>query len=251
MVTQGEASPTPAADATPMVAGGAVAGRPGSGGRPVLTAILWLALVVAGVFAAWQGHIWWVRGGSTVFGPVFDPEAQTRRGLADVRRGPRTTPAGETRSPAAGQARAPSRPATRPAGGALSPLATTQQGFDPLAAAGLEAIKGEPADLAPPAGTTRGLAFQTKGPRELQVQAGYQWRGRLDEAADHYRQELARAGFTLVDQTPDASGSLRLLASRGEQRAIVILRKADPAGNIVDIVVLAISPMTRPDNGAD
>lgn len=187
--------------------------------RPILTGLLYVAVLLAGIFAAWQANLW-LRARRDRQSPSV--KAPARQGSAAVR----------AHFAAGAESRAA---ATRRW---TSDLLATRPGLDPLAAAGLGALDGDPGGLAPPDGARIGVAFQTSTAQGIQQQAGYRWAGDIAAAAEHYRRQLAGNGFDLVDESRSGPENLRLLATRNQDNAIVILRKDAPADKMVNIIVM-------------
>jgi len=175
--------------------------------RPVLAGILWLCLLAAGVFAAWQAHQAW-------FAPV---------------RGPVQVPRLDSSLPASG-----------PAWGSLD-LRRLLEG--PMSAVGVEKMTGDPLDLAPPPGARQVSAFQWVAADTIHQQAEYRFEGTLEEAAEHYRGQAS----CLRTVDPASLGNVRppqdarvLIGATAGRRVIVVLRADRLAERIVTIAVTAL-----------
>jgi hypothetical protein len=196
--------------------------------RRVVRALLYLCLVGAGVFAAWEVHVFW-RGGE--------------REAPDAR--PRTFGAGRPRIPTAPE---PAEPGSElddegaPADGVSGADGEdiSQLASDPLAAAGVESLPGDPGGLPPPEGAKRRSAFQQRTADSIHQQATYEWPGETPAAAHHYRELLARKGLDLLSDVDKGSVGRVIVARGGSKRVIVSLRKNKTASNRVRISVTMI-----------
>ena len=175
--------------------------------RPVLAGVLWLCLLAAGVFAAWQAHQAW-------FAPVRAPVQVARLDS--------------------------SLPASGPAWGSLD-LRQLLEG--PMSAVGVARMTGDPLDLSPPPGAQQVSAFQWVAADTIHQQAEYRFEGALDQAAEHY---CRRASY-LRAVDPASLGNVKpaqdmrvLIGATAGRRVIVVLRADRLAERIVTIAVTAL-----------
>jgi len=177
--------------------------------RPA-AAILALCLLCAAVFAAWKAHeLWFIPGGE-----------QLRARLQD-----RAFGAGDR-----------------------AEWATTgphQMMTDPLLAAGMQPLNGEPADIAPPDGAERRLSFQRKAADTTIKHASYIYVGDRNAAAEHYLRAIEAAGLEILDDSTKGRAVRLIVARRGEVRLIVLLRRGKAPADMVQISVTAIEAPRR------
>jgi hypothetical protein len=179
-----------------------------------LRAVLYAALVSAGVLAAWQAHEHYF---------------------------------------AAGDGRAP-RPQRHPAGAASGEAETWPASnpfellIDPSAAAGIPALEGDPGGIASPAGARRLWAGRRRWSGGVQETAMYRLApSAADAAVAHYRDAMAARGFALREDFA-ASENVRVLAfARGRTRVTLSLRTV---GKEAKMVRLVLSVTRFDDDGA-
>ena len=171
---------------------------------------IYVLLVLAGIVAAWQIHLF----------------------LRSGRQGP---------GAAATRPRPGSLSATQPAwsasaaadDGDLLSLAT-----DPAGRAGLRALIGDPADLAPPPRAVRRSAFsRADGDGAVQF-ASYDYKGAAQTALSHYDHLLSGKGFAAVGKAAGAAATTAVY-DRGRHQVRVSLRKRGRETSIIRIVVIA------------
>lgn len=119
---------------------------------------------------------------------------------------------------------------------------------DPLAAAGLEALEGEPGGIAPPSEAQRTLAFQRRSDDGIQQHASYVSPGTPDEAASHYSKAFAAAGLVVLDDSMDEQHSRVIVARGGDLRIIVVLRAE---GSQAKITLTAVRSSPKRDDDAE
>jgi len=163
--------------------------------------VMYLVLLAAAVFLAYQVHITWMlnRGKPTAPALPFD---------------------------AARHSEQPQRPATLPA----TALADMLGGSD----AGMEAMTAEPSGLAPPPGALRRWAF--KRVQTGEEYARYEFPGQLEDAAEHYLQMLKEKGGRLVSDRSQTPAKRLLVFDMASAKVIEIsLHKAQAPADTVDI----------------
>jgi hypothetical protein len=181
--------------------------------REALKTALVLALIVAVVFAGWQ---------LAVFLRSCAARSRDAGGPAAFHPGPTSQPEWQPSDPA-------------------------EMLTAPLAAVGLVAMAGDPADVPPPQGARRLSAFQRTVTGQTEQQARYEYAGRVADAAEHYRKALEKQGFELLRDGPDATGRRMLIFHADRAHATVALRKASQNGMmVVGIVFTAASATTPP-----
>ena len=186
--------------------------RPCLSRRRLWSAVLYLCLLAALVFAAWQIHMVW-----------------------EHRQGPRV--AGEPYRAPAYQA-----PATLPTTNPVEMAAAA------VAASGLTEFQGDPGGIAPPAGAVRLRGFQRSVEGQVQQQAHYEWAGQPLGALDHYARILGPQGFarsvplrgTQPAPNIEAGDELRAVFFKGRTRVTVALRKNSQGAKIVTIIVFTV-----------
>ena len=163
--------------------------------------VMYLGLLAAAVFLAYQVHVTWMlgRGKPTVPPLPFDAARHSEQSQ---------------------------RPATLPATG----LADMLGGSD----AGLEAITAEPGGLAPPPKAVRRWAFKRAETGEEYARYGFP--GRLEDAAEHYVRLLKEQGGRLVSDQSQAPAKRLLVFDMASAKVIEIsLHKAKAPADTVDI----------------
>ena len=197
--------------------------------------VLYLCLLAAGIFVAWQFHLYWRRSETASFGQAY----------RDQTAGPATQAAFLNEG-------------TESVSELIEPLT------DPLfaeQAVGMKRLKGDPAGLQPPAGAKRRFGFQRFVADSVEQQASYALPGELAGIADHYRQALRAAGFELLEDSVETSEGLRprqeqsppdisraqglMVAKRGRNSVVVVMRKNKTHPKIVEVSVTAICPGRR------
>jgi hypothetical protein len=194
--------------------------------RPPWVRLLYVLLLLSGVFAAWQAHEVWQSS------PGEPPRKDAPRVNAPVVRIPpraRPMPLLPTRPAASSQ----SQPAT-----GLGDLAN-----DLFPDSSVAKLDGDPVDIAPPPGASGLKAFSLPGGG---VMAQYVWRGSVQGAAKHYLDTLADQGCKLLDNSVDEKGQ-QSLKFRGDgpgdnRRVIVALRTNPQDEKMVLIEVTVIRP---------
>lgn len=166
--------------------------------RPALKAVLYAAILVGGIVAAWAAHERWVRphgGGGSL------PSGGTWRA---------TRPAVESFPPA-------SQPADL--------LRQSVSGMTPMV--------GDPGDIAAPVGASRRYACQGTMQNRLVQQAGYDLDGTIDQAAAHYLGILKARGFNLLgDRTEGAAKRVLVLSQAGTEVTLILRKNLTQAGPI-------------------
>lgn len=177
--------------------------------RGVAQALLYLALLASGIFAAWQIHVWW----------------------AD-----RERPAG---SPSMDTFRAD------PAQAAGDDAQDISRGLRSGSLAGLERLKSDPGDIAPPAGAVRLHCFvRNIGPEDQQV-ARYDLQGTIQASAEYYLQMLPSRGYKLLSDR-DSQGRRSLILADGRTTVSLLLEKKVSQVDVVSIVLVLTCPASRP-----
>jgi len=174
--------------------------------RRVLAGLLYGLLLGAGVFAAWQIHVF----------------VRSR---------------GEDRSGQSLHYRLPARVAEPawPASG-LPELAT-----DAAASVGLEPFSGEPGGFAPPAGARRQAGFQRHAEGTFQQQVSYVYPGQPHDAASHYEKLLLAAGFSLVRSISEQADRQKLIFTHDRMVMIVVLRNIRRQDKIEVRIVVTVN----------
>ena len=168
--------------------------------RLVPTWLLGLLLLAAGIFAGWQGHLLL-----------------------------------RNRPPAAG----PSPQAAPPVEQATTAPAEADVMDDPLAAAGLEALTGEPGGVAPPRAAKRNFGLQRRSADTIQQHASYEFPGGSDQAATHYLRHLAQAGLEVLEDSTDEQHG-RVIVARGERLNVMVVLRAGESDESTRITVTAV-----------
>ncbi len=179
--------------------------------RRVLTVGLYVALLAAAAAAGWR--IYLLTGGSdagespTVGGDLrrYDPESDE-----DVR--------------------------------GLIPSALSAGAITP---GGIELVDADPLDVSPPAGAERRWSVRRSGEYGQERSARYRWTGSIGAAERHYARALTAKGFSLLGSPAAGADPVNaprsvLVYRRGDEHAIVTLRKPRPDAKIVEIVLTAI-----------
>jgi hypothetical protein len=172
--------------------------------RRYLHGLLYVLLLAAGIFAAWQVHLLW-----------FAPKPRPGSNRLGVR--PGATP-------------------EMPGGDYMELLRR------PHMQAGLREFAGEPGGIGPPAQARRRSGFEGEVADTRHEQVSYSYGGTLDAAVAHYTRALGQAGFAVRERRGD--GQRRLVARQGRRAVVASLRKRrGPDGTQgVSIVVTAIAP---------
>lgn len=115
----------------------------------------------------------------------------------------------------------------------------------PITPGGIELVDADPLDVAPPAGAERQWSVRRSGEYGEERSARYRWTGSIDAAERHYARALAAGGFSLLGSPAsdlhEANAPRSVLVyRRGDEHAIVTLRKPRPDAKIVEIVLTAI-----------
>ncbi len=163
---------------------------------------VYVALVAAGVVAAWRVNLWW-RGGE---------------------------------QPAAPLPREAARPDEGPDLPDEAGLADWVKHWDRH-----ENLPGPPGGIAPPPRATRPRQFRVAGRHQTVEVGDYLYPGPAEEAADYYEQALARSGFRKISRQADGD-RLRLLFVQGDTHATVSLRTRGQNPKIVWIGVYISCP---------
>jgi hypothetical protein len=179
--------------------------RPHPRRKEVINTLLYFALLAAGVFAAWQIHVWWTRQHRGVVEPPPDAlRAIPERG-GDV--------------------------------GVRSLLNASR----PADLTGLEELKSDPDGLVPPAQSRRLRMFrQVLGGQQRQL-AKYESPGTVDEVGRYYLELLKSRGYRLLsDRSSDANRSL-VFEQDPRQVSILMEKKVSQEG-LVSIVLVLTCP---------
>lgn len=173
--------------------------------KEIFHALLYLALLASGVFAAWQVHVWWM-GRAKRPGGV---DLQTYR--AD--------------------------PSRHRSGDFVPFLA----GSRPADLAGLEPMSGDPEGLPPPSGAIRRMAFRRTAGAEQQLLARYDYPGSIEAAGAYYLELMRGRGYRLLSDSP-AQGRRSLNFGRDGQKANLLLEKSRSRDDLVSIVLVVTCP---------
>lgn len=172
--------------------------------RQVVSGLLFVALVAAGVVAAL-----WVR---PLIWPGRESDAPVPLDRSAFRAGTNRSPASSSSQP-----------------GATLPGS--------LGAAAPSPLPADPTGIVPPAGAKMRWAFRMP---DRSVQTNYRFEGELDAAARHYIDAMKRAGYTVLGDRPRHPGR-RLVFAKGPSRVTVGLRSSAEKAKIVDIVVTVLA----------
>ena len=112
-------------------------------------------------------------------------------------------------------------------------------------APGDQPLATEPADLAPPAGSTRIAGLRRRAGSMLQDIAVHRVPGDLDAAVLHYVKAATAAGFTELTGKPPSPGSAALI--RDDQQLIIQSAPDDDRHTRVLIMLRYADPATPPD----
>ena len=178
--------------------------RRGSKLRPLLLP----ALLVCGVFAAWQMH------------KAFFAE---RRGAT------RITNFG-----------ARARVETEPADEGYSSLGELFS--DPLEAEGIETLDRDPADLPPPAGARRILAVRFTRSGYVTEQASYDVPGSPDEVLGHYENAMGQVNLKPTGEDKVDERSVTRCFACGQSFASVSLLEGDAGDKMMRVIVNVQTP---------
>lgn len=175
--------------------------------RGVWMLLLYVAIVVCGVFAALQIRRFWLCPQE----PAAPSRAADRTGALQ----------------------------TQAAGGPGEGIA------DPLAGTALRRLQGHPAQIPPPEGATLRSAFQRQALGRLEQQGRYDFAGRLDAVAEHYVRGLTRQGYKLLRNGRDVSGRRELLFAKDRRTVNLVLRKRKRQEKIVVEFTVTVSRPER------
>ena len=175
--------------------------------RRIWRGAAYVALVAAGVLAAWQIHLFWVRRRQPEPVPleIYEPDPV-----------------------------ATSRPAGRPR---LSEMAG-----DPVGQAGLKFLREDPGGPQPPKGATFQYAIQRVQDGCVQQHLKYRYAGDRAAAASHYARSLKARGMELLqDAPPEDPREGRTLVFRSDREQITVqLGKRQPKTSTVSIGVTVL-----------
>ncbi len=187
--------------------------------RRRLTAVLYVCLLGAGIFAAWQVHEFY-----------FSPQLRSERG--DL-------------------TESISRPGS--AGGAFAEanavVTPSELADDPLGLVGVKTLADEPGGLIPPPGAKRHRSIQLRSADSMEQQAMYAVAADSESVAKHYRYLLDKQGFELLLNEVGPLGDLRLIARKGDRRVIVSVRKNKESDKTVQLFVTMIDTGTSSGGG--
>jgi hypothetical protein len=127
---------------------------------------------------------------------------------------------------------------------------------DPLGSVGMTPLKGDPDDLVPPKGSKRRWGFMRKAGDEVEIMAGYVWRGDADAAAEYYKEYLGRKGMKFLGEQirgpvsastrPDSSRivrSRRIFVFQGPKRHVTVtLRSSRKNDGTLSIILNLVYP---------
>ena len=173
-----------------------------------LRALLYVALLAAGVFAAYQVHVYWIRADDPA-----GPYASNRHSWRE----PSQTQGGTG------------------AGTLLEDLWSTE---------GMTRLDGDPGGLAPPESVRRFTAFeQTSGALRCQF-ASYRFDGSGEDVLAHYRRLLESRGYQRVAGGGDEQGRRREEFIAGDRKVIVALLNETGDSRIGRLAVAVLEPMS-------
>ncbi len=170
--------------------------------RPTRTTLLFLLLLVVGVFAAWQVHLALVDRRPDA--PQPDPREIARRNL----------------------------PQMQP-----DPEASIDAFSDPASLVGLKKLASDPSPASPPDGAELRWAYRRSNG---EVSVRYAWAGEVAGALAHYRRELDRRGYELHADDRRMMDARWLIAGNDRRRVHVALREDARKPRIVHIVVTVL-----------
>lgn len=182
----------------------------------MISAILYVALVAAGVFAAWQIRIYWLGRGMA---PSSEPQVEVTRLGMDAQ--------------------------SQPASGKVADFPAA-----PLDLAHLKPFAGDPLGIVGPAGAKGRGGFSQKVGQEVRLLRSYEYEGELPAAAEHYRRVLSGLGFASAGEQADGAGGKTLIFVKDRTYVTVALRKGSGNGKIKRIVVTAAGPDLRAGGAA-
>jgi hypothetical protein len=167
---------------------------------------LYVALLVAGVFAAWQGHMLW-----------FSPDRQTD-----------PSPIGSHRFDPK----------------MLEPSADQEDSFLPgeFDSTGMAPMDVDPGRLSPPEGAGGRVAVRREMGGSVVEEAVYTYAGQADAALSHYRDLLFDRGFAEQFHRQRSDGSHLAIFTAGDAKVVLALRKPAADRTIRSIVVRVIHP---------
>ena len=171
-----------------------------------LRALLYAALLAAGVFAAYQVHVYWVRANDAV-----DPYAPN------------------------GHPWRPASPAQAELdGGTLLESLWGAEGLTPLA--------GDPGGLPPPASAQRFTGFE-RATGDMRYQfASYRFDGDGEQALTHYRKQLQERGYERLSGGRDEQGRRREEFIANGRKVIVALLNDTGDSRIGRLAVAVFEP---------
>lgn len=174
--------------------------------RKVLHTLLYLALLLASIFAAWQIHVWWVR----------PPRLAVQAPPDSLRLDPDAPEVASRPSRIAGPG-------------------------DNLT--GLADLKADPDNLPPPPSSRRLRGFgQTLGDIQRQL-AKYESPGTVDEVGRYYIELLKARGYRMLGQR--SVGTCTSLVFEQDPRQVsILLEKKVSQNGLVSIVLVLTSPAT-------
>lgn len=200
----------------------------GNGPRSLIVAIVYVCLLATGVFAAYRLHLYWRRTqaaeryrASQTFGAMTRPiEGKTQFSPPE-----RLPDDFDILPPEQGDPEAK----------------YSQLVKDPISAEGVKPLANHPGGIAPPEGGKLLFAFEREIADSIQQQGIYEFAGETTAAAEHYIGSLRAAGFVLLSDSQQERDRRVIVAHRGGERVVVILKKSKTADGIVRIAVTVIS----------
>ena len=170
-----------------------------------LRALLYVALLAAGVFAAYQIHVYWMRTGESA-GPYVPNRHPWQSAPAEAELGGQTL-------------------------------------LDRLwAAEGVTPLEGDPAGLTPPPAARRFTGFeQTTGSLRCQF-ASYRFEDPWEAALDHYREQLLARGYEAISSGRDDNSRQREEFIADGRKVIVALLNDTGDSRIGRLAVAAFEP---------
>ena len=167
--------------------------------------VLYVCFLAAGVFAAWQIHVFMGSG--------------TRPG--------------------------PARPSWTTSTPRQEPAASEPTSIPAALAAGLESCQDDPGGILPPDSAERLYGFRRVVAGMIEHSATYKYPGELENAAQHYTRVLRQGGFAGPTIMPGTRQRPRLVFLKDQTHATVALRKDRRDGKMTMIVVTTGRPAPR------
>lgn len=177
--------------------------------RQRLSLAIYVALVAAAVFLAYQVRVFWLQRQMTSI------VQSGKAGTLDLSRVPSSQP----------------WPLEKPANMPGAPLDES----------GLETLQGDPAQLPPPPGARREAGFVHNSAGMIYQQRSYLVEGEVSDVAEHYKNVFDQNGYQLIQNEIDGQDASMTFVSDAIQ-ANVALRKLPAKDKIVRVVLIVASP---------